>query len=184
MKWDGQCYREWPPAVNGVARCGFWMCVHKRNVGCTYIVSIYTSVYLVCGNKYTGFQNWTSPCLMYIHGSSILIFLNVKILIRKMFHLKVEKRLWFLKKLLFKAKFTPMGLFSKSLPSFGMKLKWGINIIILNLLASTKICLLSENSIFIAFPIEKDFEKTFILFTILLYVSVGQKKKRPTITLI
>ena len=140
--------------------------------------------------QYTGFQNWTSPCFMYVHGSSLLIFLKrhlLGFLFEKYSVWKLKKRLWFQKICNFKQ--TPLGLFLKKFFFyFGMKLKWGINIIIFACQQiNMSIEWMSEDSIFTV-KVEQYLmrakrkslrkkQKTFILFMIHVCMFWGREKK-------
>ena len=69
-------------------------CVYTRATSGVPI-HIYLSVPGVW-KQYTGLHNWTSPCFVYVHGSSLLIFLKrhlLRFLLRFLiFRLKVEKK--------------------------------------------------------------------------------------------
>ena len=112
-KLEGECYRVWPPVINGAAKCdGFYMCVHRRNVGCT---DTYKPQWTWCVETLHRASNMGHASLLTNTGTTVLghrrvymayisinslfdmvFFLNstfTKIIIRKIFRLIVEKRL-------------------------------------------------------------------------------------------
>ena len=89
--------------INGMASAiasdHLWSSVASECVYTSATWGVYLSVPCV-RKQYTGFHNWMSPCFMYVHESSLLIFLKrhmLRFLLGKIFRMKVEKRLIFKK---------------------------------------------------------------------------------------
>ena len=121
-------YRELPLVVNGAANVAStckYVYTSTTRAWWGVPIHIYLSVPGV-REQYTGFHNWTSPCFMYVHGSSLLIFIKrhlLRFLSGKYSVWNLIKDFDFQKICNFKQ--TPLGLFLKSIPLLRNEAKTG-----------------------------------------------------------